>query len=68
VGGKRNVLAALASGKALYPWYWRVDGSQDFLDGYGKTRCHRDFMPGISSSQWVAIPTTLCWTAFWNIL
>jgi len=68
MGVKRKVLAALAPGKALYPLYWRPDGPQDVLDGYGKPRCHRDSIPGPSSPQWVAIPTTLWWTSFWNIL
>ena len=34
----------------LYPLYRRLGGAQGGLDGYGKSRLHRDSIPGTSIS------------------
>jgi len=36
--------------ETLYPLYRRLGGAQGGLDGYGKSRLHRDSIPGTSIS------------------
>jgi hypothetical protein len=60
VGGQLHALAALPPGKrpgtnCIGGWV----GPRASLDGCGKSRPHRDSIPGPSSPQRVAIPTTL---------
>ena len=49
----------LPPGKTRYLFYRRLGGPQAGLDRCGKSRLHRDSIPGPSSPQAVAIPTTL---------
>jgi hypothetical protein len=60
VGGQHHALAALHPGKrpgthCTGGWVGLTAG----VDGYGKSRPHRDSIPGLSSPQPVAKPTEL---------
>ena len=46
-------------GKTRYPLYSRLGGPRAGLDRCGKSRPHRDSIPGPSSPQPVAIPTAI---------
>ena len=60
MGVQRHGPAALPSGLTRYPLYRRLGGLPRVgLDGYGKSRPHRDSIPGPFSLQRVAIPTEL---------
>ena len=59
MGGQRHAPAALPPGMTRYPLYRRLGGPRAGLDGCWKSRPHRDSIPGPSSPQRVAIPTTL---------
>jgi hypothetical protein len=56
VGGQH---AALFPGMTQYLSYGRVGGPRAGIDRCGKSRPHRDSIPGSSSPYRVAIPTTL---------
>ena len=56
VDGQRHTPAALPQGKTR-TGHWV--GLRAGLDGCGKFPPHRDSIPGLSSPQAVAIPTTL---------
>ena len=58
-GGQRHAPAALLPGKTRYPLYRRGVGPRTGLDGFGKSRPHRDSIPGSFSPLRVAIPTEL---------
>ena len=49
VGGQHHAPSALPLGKTRYPLYRRLGGPQDRSGRVGKTRPHRDSIPGPSS-------------------
>jgi len=57
VGGQRH--SALLPGMTRYLFYRKVGGTRAGMDRCGKSRPHRDSIPGPSSPYRVAIPTTL---------
>jgi hypothetical protein len=59
VGGQLQAPAALPPGKTGYPFIGSWVGPRAGLDGGGKSRSHRDSIPGPSSPLGVAIPTAL---------
>ena len=66
VGGERHAPAALSSGKR--PGTRCIGGWVDpraLLDWRGKSRPHRDSIPGPSSSYRVAILTELPWPTYY---
>jgi hypothetical protein len=59
VCGQRHAPDALTPGLNRYPLYRRLCGPRAGQDGCGRTRPHRDSIPGPSSQWQVAIPTAL---------
>ena len=60
VGGQRHAPPGLPPGKTWYPYIGGWVGLRAGLDECRKSRPYRDSIPGSSSPQRVAIPTTLC--------
>jgi len=59
VGGQRQAPAALPPGKTRYPLCRRLGGPRTGLDGCGKSRPHRDSIPGPSSPKRLVTATEI---------